>query len=378
LLSGAGFFVSGIFKLTHQDLGWHADNLLIGNLNLDHDHYGELKDPRSLVFTERMVAALEALPGVEAVSIGETPAQSFYGVLLKIEGQPATEPGKGTLCGSGRSSPGFFKVHGIRLLQGRDFRDTDKAGAPNVAIINESLANKFWPGQSPLGKRIGSEDPSNPDWVEIVGVMQDFKCAAGFYNPMESRLMFLRPWGQFNMRFIPFNIRTSGEPEALKESVRKTLGLLAPDIALSNLSTAKETMARLVAYFTFLRRVLLQISALGLLLAAVGIYGVVANLASERTKEIGIRMALGAQASDILWMFLKNGLLLAVTGSAVGLLASYFLLKLLARMLAVVPGTDPWAVGVVALGLVLVAVLASWLPARRTTKISPTIALRSE
>jgi len=116
-------------------------------------------------------------------------------------------------------------VYGIRLLQGRDFRETDRLGSPQVVIVNESLANKFWPGESPLGKRIVSDDPDNPGLAEVIGEMQDFKCAAEFYDPLQSGFKYLRPWAQNNHRFVPFNIRATGEPAALKDSIRKTLGL---------------------------------------------------------------------------------------------------------------------------------------------------------
>jgi ABC-type antimicrobial peptide transport system permease subunit len=164
----------------------------------------------------------------------------------------------------------------------------------------------------------------------------------------------------------------------MKDGVRKAIGLLAPDVAVSMLLTVKEIADEDVSFFTFLRRLLIQISALGLFLSAVGIYGVVANLASERTKEIGIRMALGAQPAGLVWLFLKNGMLLAAIGAAIGLVASFALLGLLSKMLPFVPGNDPRVIVGVACLLVAVALLACWLPARRTTRISPTMALRTE
>ena len=379
LLAGAAFFVAGIHQLTHQDLGWRADNVLVGYLELDHDHYGEHGDPRSLLFGERMINELQALPGVEAVELSmDSPAWSFRGSPFRVEGQPAPEVGKETYAGSTSVTPGFFKVYGIRLIQGRNFRETDRPGSPDVVIINESMAGKFWPGENPIGKRIGGIDPAAPAWAEVIGVMSDFRGAAEFYDPSRNSFKFIRPWAQNTHRFITFNVRTTGEPEAFKDTVRKAVGLLAPEVALTEFSTVKETMALEVSYFTFLRQVLMQISMLGLLLAAVGIYGVVANLASERTKEIGIRLALGAQARDIIWLFLKNGVQLALIGATLGLGASYFLLKLLQKMLPAMPGTNPWTVIGVAFILVAIAILASWLPARRTTRISPTVALRAE
>ena len=378
LLSGAGFFITGIYQLTHRQLGWSQDQLLTGFIELDHDHYGEFRDPRSQVFSEQMARTLEALPGVEGVEFGDTPAYGFNWVPVVIDGQPAPAKGSEIFASTGRASPDFFKVYGLRLLQGRNFRDTDKLGAPAVAIINESLANKFWPGESPLGKKLVSTDPSSPGSAEIIGVMQDFKCAAEFYNPIQNSLKFITPWAQNNHRFVIFSIRTTGEPAALKDSIRKALGLLAPDIALSAFATVKDVVASTVAYFSFLRRVLIQISATGLLLAVIGIYGVVANLASERTKEIGIRMALGAESRNIVWLFLKNGMILAVIGTGIGSVASFFLVKLLKQMLPAIPGLNPWVMVVVSVMFVVIVVIASWLPARRTTRINPVIALRSE
>jgi hypothetical protein len=264
------------------------------------------------------------------------------------------------------------------MVQGRDFNESDRPGALAVAIVNETMARKFWPGGNPIGRRIGGTDPADPGWAEVVGVMADFKGAADFYNPNLDNSKFLLPWAQNNHRFISFNVRTAGDPGPFKETVRKTIGLLAPDVALSMLQTVPEVLDSEVSYFTFLRRMLLQTSVLGLLLAAVGIYGVVANLASERTKEIGIRMALGAQTASLVWLFLKNGIQLALVGSAIGLTASFFLLKFLTKMLPNLPGSDPWVVTFVLILLFAIAVVACWLPALRTTKISPTIALRAE
>ena len=175
-----------------------------------------------------------------------------------------------------------------------------------------------------------------------------------------------------------FAVRTAGPPGSLKDSVRKAIGLLLPDLALDFLDTIDENIAHTYAYFTFVRRILVQIASLGLLLSAVGIYGVVANLATERTKEIGIRMALGAKPADILWLFVRNSLVLACTGAILGLVGAFALTAALERILPVLPGKNPIVVAGAAVVLVAVAILACWLPARRTTKVSPMLALRSE
>jgi len=173
-------------------------------------------------------------------------------------------------------------------------------------------------------------------------------------------------------------VRTAGPPGPLKEPVRKAIAQLLPDLALDYLATIDEDTANLYSYFNFLRQILLQIACLGLLLSGVGIYGVVANLASERTKEIGIRMALGAQPGGIVWLFVRNGLLLAAAGAVLGLVAAYVLVTTLGRILPALPGKDPAVVMGAATLLVGVALVACWLPARRTTQISPTVALRAE
>jgi predicted lysophospholipase L1 biosynthesis ABC-type transport system permease subunit len=235
-----------------------------------------------------------------------------------------------------------------------------------------------------MGKRIAQADMFPPAgekkallWAEIVGVIRDFKGGAEFYNPAMNNDRILRPWAQ-DRRGMVFSVRTEAHPGALKESVRKAIGLLLPDRALDNVATIDEQIASSIAYYTFVRRILVQIAGLGLLLSAVGIYGVVANLATERTKEIGIRMALGAQSADILWLFVRNGLVLACTGATLGLAGAFALVATLERVLPVLPGKNPIVVVGAAAVLFAVAILACWLPASRTTKISPMLALRSE
>jgi putative ABC transport system permease protein len=379
LLAGAGFFVSGIYRLTHRNLGWDATHEVVGYIELDHDHYGEQKDARSLAFGERLQAKLAALPGIEAAAMSSgTPADGFEFTNFRVEGQPVPEPGKELLAGASPIGPDFFKVYGLHLLQGREFRDSDRPGSPPVVIVNEALARKCWPGENPIGKHLGTGDKLNPDWSEVVGVVRDWEGAAEFYYKYRNDMKFMMPWAQNNHRFITFNVRTSGPSVAYKEPVRKVISLLAPDFAVSLLTSVEEIMVDEVSYFTFLRKVLIQIAGLGLLLSALGIYGVVANLASERTKEIGIRMALGAQPSGLVWLFLRNGIKLAVLGAAIGLVAAYFLVMILSNVVPELPGKDPMVVVAVSILLVIVALVSCWLPARKITKISPTIALRAE
>jgi len=380
LLAGAGFFVSGIYRLTHRDLGWKPGNQLIGVVSLDQDSYaGDANHPKLLALGEHALEALKALPGVAAATIGSgSPTWGTRTEAYKIEGQPPPEKGQEPIAGYFNIGPGWFEVYGIRIIEGRGFKESDRADSEQVAVVDESMARKYWPGESALGKRIAEADPGDGKWATIVGVMQDFKGGAEFYNPNTSNLRFVRPWAQDTSGGFVFTVRTVGEPGLLKEPVKNLIAQLLPNLAINYMATTEEDTAQTYSYFNFLRRILVQIAVLGLLLSAIGIYGVVANLASERTKEIGIRMALGAQSGDVVWLFVRNGVVLASIGAAVGLGLSFFLVTMLSRILPSLPGKDPAIVIASALVLVCVALVACWLPARRTTKISPTIALRSE
>jgi predicted permease len=386
LLAGAGFFVSGIHRLTHRDLGWDVSHEVFASINLDQDHFwGKEKLPLVLAFGDHTLESLRAIPGVEAVAISSgSPSWGNRMMPFLVEGRPRPDKGQELQAGYFSASQGWFKVFGMHLLQGREFTEADRADSAQVTIVSESMARRLWPDESPLGKRIASFNPGNPKaelkWAEVVGVMKDFKGGGEFYNPSMSSMRFIRPWTQDedNNRGLVACVRTAGPPAPLKEIVRKAMGVLAPDLALNYLATIDEDTASTYSYFTFLRRILVQIAALGLLLSGVGIYGVVANLASERTKEIGIRMALGAQPAGIVWLFVRNGLFLASAGAALGLGAAYVLITMLGRILPALPGKDPWFVLTTAFLLVAVALVACWLPARRTARISPTVALRAE
>ena len=379
LLTGAGYFVRGLQRIANRELGWNPQNVMLGFFSLPHDRYGEEGDQRSLVFADKFRADLAALPGVEQAAIstgGPVFGPGNPGGFL-IDGRPPPPKGQEPIAFTTRVSPDFFAAYGMRLVQGRDFTAADRPGAPEPAIINQAMARKFWPGENPLGRRIGGTDPTKPGWAEIVGVVND-TTAGGDLNPTETRYLVFRPWAQESVRFFTFTLHTAKDPRPLADAARRTLAKIEPDIAITYLATAEEIMQSNLSGLTVVRRMLLEIAALGLLLSAVGIYGVIANLASERTQEIGIRMALGAQPGDVLWLFLRNGVRLALLGTAFGLLASFGLMRILNRIVAFVPGNDPWVVIGVAALLIGVALLACWLPARRATKVNPITALRAE
>jgi putative ABC transport system permease protein len=379
LLTGAGYFIRGIQRLTHHELGWRTGNLLVGFVALPHDGYGEENDPRSLIFTDKFRLGLQAVPGVEQAIVADgIPAFGLgRGNAFLISGRPPPLKGKEPIALTQCVSQGFFAAYGMRLAQGRDFTDADRQGAPHVVIINQAMAQKFWPGESPLGKRIGGTDPANPDWSEIVGVTNNIS-APFELSPLETLYEVYRPWAQNNNRFISFTVHSALDPHVLDKEVRKVLAGIEPNIAITYMATAEESMASNMGGFNLVRRLLVEIAALGLLLSAVGIYGVIANLASERTQEVGIRMALGAQASDVRWLFLRGGVQLALLGTGLGMIGSLSLMRILNQKMAIVPGNDPWVIVTVAALLVCVALLACWLPAWRATKVNPLVALRAE
>ena len=379
LLTGAGYFVRGLQRLAHSNQGWRQENVLIGVFSLSHDRYGEEADERSRLFGNRFRTALLALPGVDqaAISRGLPVFGGGPGAEFVIEGRPAPLKGTEPRAAADWVTPGFFAAFGIRVERGRDFTEADRPGAPHVAIVSHSMAEKFWPGEDPLGKRIGDPDPANPNWCEIVGVVNDIN-GVGDTGPITSHYEVYRSWEQNSMRFLVFSLHSMQDPRPLQDSVRKLLLQLEPDAAISFMSTVEEAMRTNLAVFAVVRRLLLEIAVLGLLLSAVGIYGVISNLAAERTQEIGVRMALGALPGDVLWLFLRNGIRLALIGTGIGLLGSVGLMTLLYKAMAIVPGNDPWVVVVVAVLLISVTLFACWLPARRATTVNPIEALRAE
>ncbi len=274
-----------------------------------------------------------------------------------------------------RVTPDYFETYGIRLLQGRNFAGTDRLGAPAVAIISQAMATKFWPGENPIGKHFG--EPNRPGWQEVIGVASDATFApdyAGQFPPYH----FYQAWAQQSTRFPTFSIHSLADPRTLGDAVRQAFARIEPDVAITQLVTAEEAMAQELSGFSLMRQTLTTLAGLGLLLSAVGIYGVIANLTAERTQEVGVRMALGAQPGDVVWLFLRNGLSLALLGTGIGLLLSFALMRLLTQSITIVPGNDPWTIAGLAVVLVFVALTACWLPARRATKVDPVIALRAD
>ena len=264
---------------------------------------------------------------------------------------------------------------GIAVLKGRAFTDQDKAGAPPVIIINEAMAEKYWPGADPLGKRMRLNGPINEyPWMQVVGVVQNVKhelqtpVTADYYLPNTQDV-----WSS-----MVLVARTKGDPLSLAADMRQQVWSLDKDQPVFEVRTMAQVRALSVSLYSFSSFSLGIFAAIALMLAAIGIYGVMSYAVMQRTQEIGIRMALGARASDVLKLVVRSGMTLALLGVVAGLAGAFALTRLLQSLLFGVTPTDVPTFALVTLGLLLVALLACYIPARRATKVDPLVALRYE
>jgi putative ABC transport system permease protein len=293
-----------------------------------------------------------------------------------IDGDPVPQPGQETEANVRVVSDTYFKTLGVPLLAGRMFDDRDAPNNPGVVIIGKTIADRLFPGRDPVGRKIRySSAQSAPN--EIVGVVGDVKTTA-IDEPLRPVLYY--PFRQASSVFANLVVRTDADPTALAASVRKEIRNLEPDTAILNVNTMDQMISQTPA--SFMRRfpaLLISIFAfVALLLASIGIYGVVSYSVSQQTHYIGVRMALGASPSDILRMVLKQGLVLAVAGVAIGIAAAFGLMRLLRTLLFEVSTNDVATFALVSGALFVVALLACYIPARRATKVDPLVALRYE
>ena len=377
LLVGAGFFVRGLQRFTLQDNGWAQDHVLTATLNLPDSKYGT--DDRRRAFYARALERLAALPGVEHASLSSSLPVWAYNSSRDIvpEGRPLPARNQTPLAYYVSVSPGFFDVIKIQLLQGRLFPASLPPDSPRVVVVNESLARQFWPGENPIGKRLGSPDPGNKDWDEVIGVVRDVGFAGNLSTP-DTRLQVYRPLDQEPWNYLSVALRTTAAPDTLISSLRSTIAAIDPDLPAYNIRTVQQSINRLAQNFQITNQLLIGFAFLGLLLAAIGLYGVIAGLVAQRTSEFGIRLALGAQTRDVLWLVLGTGFRLAAYGTVLGLLGSFALLRLFSTLIPALPGLDWLLIGATVLALLTVALFSCWLPARRATKVDPLIALRAE
>jgi len=375
-LGGAAYFVRGIERLANADAGWQTANLVTGSFVLPAKTYAAEEQTRAVV--DRIQAALAKLPGVDKVAVsGSLPFGGNFSHSGKfvIAGQPPPSQGLEPLALAERVTPGYFSAIGVRLLEGRDFNAADRQDTRHVAIINAAMAAKFWPGGDAVGHRIGGTDPKNPDWKEIVGVVSDIQALG---NVAPTPYQMYRPFAQDTDHWLTFTVHVPGAIGGLPEAARRAVAGVDSDLAVYQLGSV-QTIGDLFNSNLYLIEHMLTIAAvLGLLLALVGIYGVIANLAVQRTQEIGVRIALGAGTGAVLWLVLRDGVRLGFVGTGIGLVLAYGLSRGLTAVMPGIPGNDNAVMLGLAALLVAATLLACLIPALRATHVDPVEALRAE
>jgi len=375
LLVSAGLLVRSFLALLKTNPGFNPDSVLTMGLTLPVAKYRE--EQQRATFYAELVRKVETLPGVEsAAAVNYLPlGGSNSSDAFLVEGLPEPAPGQEFIGRYRVCTPQFFATLGIPVLHGRSFTEQDKAGAPPVIIVNQTLATRFWPNTQAIGKRMRFYGPleKNP-WMQVVGVVQDVKhelnlpVTPDYYLPLAQD-----SWS--TMRLVA---RTSVEPMALAGPIRDQVWSIDKDQPVYDVRTMQQVRALSVSLYSFSSIMLGVFALLALVLAAVGIYGVMAYSVTQRTHEIGIRMALGAGASDVLRLVVKNGMTLALVGVIAGLGGAWALTRFMRTLLVGVSTTDAFTLSVVSLGLLLIALLACYIPARRATKVDPLVALRCE
>jgi predicted permease len=373
LVAGASFFLRGTAQMLSQEYGWRADGVVQAELSLPAGRYP--RDDDVAVFQRQIVDRLTIIPGVAAASLS-------YGLPYKgLRGQ-AHYVGDGAadtptlLAKINGISPAYFEVTRTRLAAGRPFTPADTATSSKVAIISDAMARRLFPDGSVLGRRVGSADGEPRVWREVVGVVADVRSIDLAQDPAPFQLYV--PAAQDPRRDVVLAVRLDGGPSAAAISgIRSAITELDDALVARRLTTATDTMQDVTTSMSLMTRLLAAFAGLGLLLAAVGVYGAMTRTVAQRTDEIGLRMALGAQARDVLGLVLRSTARVVATGVGIGLVGAFALSRMLG---AVLPGmaVDTRAVAVIATAvLIAAAFLACYLPARRATRVDPIVALRT-
>ncbi len=377
LLTGAGLFIGGLHRFVQASPGWKVDDLVCTILTLRGTNYN--RSFERVAFINELEQRLAAAPGVEKVGLSSStlPVWPFDGSGgFEIQGRPIPPGQPVPEVFRDAISTNYFEALGLRLREGRAFTSADTATSPRVVIINETMARTYWPEESAIGKRIASPGP-NPTWKEIVGVINDVQFPATLTEPY-TRFQSYEPLAQDPGNRISIVLRSRIPVDVLAGPLRNIVGELDRDQALFEVRTARSLIDRGLGRLSLLSRLLGAFAGLGLVLAAIGVYGVTSYAVVQRTGEFGVRMALGAQRRDVLWLLLKHGLRLSLLGSLLGLVGAGAAARLLAAAVPALPSRDPILFVVVTTVLMAVALVACYVPAWRATRINPLEALRYE
>jgi predicted permease len=374
LLSAGGLMIKSVARLQATELGFRSDSLLTFRVSLPSPQY----DPgRAVQFFDELLQRLAGRPEIESVAYGGCApvSESCNGTLARFPDRPPAPRGSEPLIGVTWASPGYFETLGIRLVRGRVFTDRDRTGQPKVVVINETAARAFWRGQDPIGKRISVGQGGFRDGAEVVGVVGDVR-----YGAVEKSvapdvyLPLLQSPRAMGLVFI----RSGLPPASLVPEVRQTVHTLDPDLPLVDIKTMNDRFGDATWRSRLSAWLLGVFAALALVLAALGLYGVMSQGVEQRRREIGVRMALGADRRDIMKMIIGRVVTIALAGIVLGIVLAVPSMRLLIALLYEVRPDDPQVFAVLSLALLGVALLAGYVPARRATRVDPLTTLRSE
>jgi putative ABC transport system permease protein len=374
LLIGAGLMTESFWRLRDVHLGFDPRNVLTMSLSLPASKYSE--EQQRADFYEQLVQRVQALPGVKAVAVANyVPLSGHWGTVgFRIEGRPALAPGDYLSAEARTVSAGYFRAMAIPVLEGRGFTAADRLKAPQVVMINQTMARRFWSNEDPIGQRLNLGS-TNVDVWEIVGVVGDVR---HFGPDAEARAEIFFPHGQVPLNWMSLIVRTMGDPQNLVAAVRAEVQAIDPAQPVYDIQTMEKLVAQSIAPRRFAMFLLGIFAGVALLLGTIGIYGVISYVVSKRTHEIGIRMALGARHRDVLRMVIQQGMKLALLGIGLGLAGAVALTRMLQALLFEVKPFEPQTFLLTTFILISVAFLACWLPARRAARVAPMDALRYE
>jgi predicted permease len=379
MLTGAGLMVRSLLKLQAIDLGFDARHVLAMDLALPQREY---TPERAVEYFRAVLERIRGIPGVEsAAAVGDLPiADPNSNWSINLDGRELKNIGDAPAAMPQQVTPQYFRVMGIPVVRGRVFTEQDRAGAPPVVVINEAMAKEHWPGTDPLGHTLKMFNPQSP-WVTIVGVVKDVR-SSGFEERVPPTMYFPHAQAGESAYYTPLSmdlvIRTAGDPTASAGAIREAVRGLDRNVPISRVQSMERIVATSIASRRFSTTMLVTFAAVALALAGIGIYGVISYAVSQRTFEIGLRMALGAQRMEVLRLMMAHGMRMAVLGLAIGLAGALAITRLLASLLVGVTTMDPVTFAVVIAVLLAVALLACYVPARRATTVDPMEALRTE
>jgi putative ABC transport system permease protein len=377
LLIGAGLLINSFLHLRNLDPGFRSDHLLTMKVNLSAVKYPDRE--RRAAFFDEVMRRVRELPGVQSAAVAGNLPLTYNGdsMNISVEGVPDPPPDQQPDVIFRAIGPGYFATMAIPIVRGRDFADQDNGDSKDVVIISEKTAQQFWPGQDPIGKRLKpGSSTSNSPWREVIGIVKDVRQNDFVASPKRQMYFTYR-----QLKNIPANalvVRTSIEPMSLAAPVRNAIWSVDKDQTVADIDTMDHIVAEAVARQRFSMLLLGLFAALALLLASIGIYGVMSYSVAQRTREIGIRIALGARRADVLRMTVKQALKLVGVGMMIGLAAAFLLTRVLASLLFGVSATDPITFIGISVVLLAVAILASYVPALRATRVDPIVALRAQ